>query len=123
MHAALSPDVERTVEALTAAARDAARVLAGASSTAKDAALSHAAARLRRESSAVLAANKRDIERTRVAGETAAFIERLTLTTERIEAMARGIEEVAALPDPVGETLAGWRRPNGLAITQVRVPI
>jgi glutamate-5-semialdehyde dehydrogenase len=123
MQAALSPDVERTVDTLTAAARDAARVLAGASSTAKDQALRGAAARLRREASTVLAANAGDVARTRAAGETAAFIERLTLTPERIDAMARGIEEVAALADPVGETIAGWRRPNGLQIAQVRVPI
>ena len=123
MQAALSPDVERTVDALTAAARDAGRVLAGASSTAKDQALRGAAVRLRREASTVLAANAGDVARTRAAGETAAFIERLTLTPERIDAMARGIEEVAALPDPVGETIAGWRRPNGLQIAQVRVPI
>jgi glutamate-5-semialdehyde dehydrogenase len=123
MQAALSPDVERTVDALTAAARDAARVLAGASSTAKDRALRAAAARLRRETSTVLAANAGDVARTRAAGESAAFIERLTLTPERVDAMARGLEEVAALPDPVGETIAGWRRPNGLQIAQVRVPI
>ena len=56
-------------------------------------------------------------------GETAAFVDRLTLTPARIEAMARGLEEIAALPDPVGETIAAWRRPNGLEIAQVRVPI
>jgi glutamate-5-semialdehyde dehydrogenase len=123
MQAALSPDVERTVEALTAAARDAARVLAGASSTLKDQALRGAAVRLRRDASTVLAANAGDVARTRAAGETAAFIERLTLTPERIDAMARGIEEVAGLSDPIGETIAGWRRPNGLQIAQVRVPI
>jgi glutamate-5-semialdehyde dehydrogenase len=123
MQAALSPDVARAVETLTAAARAAARVLAGASSTAKDQALRAAAARLRREASTVLAANAGDVARTRAAGESAAFLERLTLTPERIDAMARGLEEVAALPDPVGETIAGWRRPNGLQIAQVRVPI
>ena len=52
-----------------------------------------------------------------------AFVERLTLNDARIEAMARGVEEVAALPDPVGEVIASWRRPNGLEISQVRVPI
>src|SRR5262249_60412535 len=53
----------------------------------------------------------------------AAFVDRLTLTPERIDAMARGLEEIAALPDPIGETIAAWRRPNGLEIAQVRVPI
>ena len=52
-----------------------------------------------------------------------AFVERLTLTPERIAAMAHSVEEVAALPDPVGEMIAHWRRPNGLEISQVRVPI
>ena len=51
------------------------------------------------------------------------FIDRLALDEQRIEAMARSVEEVAALPDPVGEVIAGWRRPNGLEILQVRVPI
>src|SRR5258706_276852 len=82
----------------------------------------HASA-LRRERDALLDANRADVERTRAAGESAAFLDRLTLTPERIEAMARGLEEIAALPDPVGETISAWRRPNGLEIAQVRVPI
>src|SRR5439155_1199101 len=82
-----------------------------------------AAARLRRDATAILRANADDVARTRAAGESAAFVDRLTLTTSRIDAMARGLEEIAALPDPVGETIAAWRRPNGLEIAQVRVPI
>jgi glutamate-5-semialdehyde dehydrogenase len=120
---ALAPDVAERVEALSAAARTASRALAGASTRAKDAALRGAAARLRREQADIVAANATDVERARAAGESAAFVDRLTLTPPRIDAMARGLEEIAALPDPVGETITAWRRPNGLEIAQVRVPI
>src|SRR5438034_2942637 len=111
------------VDARSGDARGAARVLAGASRAAKDAALRGAAARLRRDDPAILRANADDVARARAAGESAAFIDRLTLTPGRIDQMARGLEEIAALPDPVGETIAAWRRPNGLEIAQVRVPI
>src|SRR5204862_2670593 len=80
-------------------------------------------ARLRRDEAAILRANKEDVERARSAGESGAFVERMTLDAKRVDAMARGLEEIAALPDPVGETIAAWRRPNGLEIAQVRVPI
>src|SRR5262249_36155779 len=118
-----SADVVRTVDGLVGAARSAARGLAGASSTAKDAALRGAAENLRCDERALLDANRSDLERTRAAGETAAFLDRLTLTPARIASMATGLEEIAALPDPIGETMAAWRRPNGLEIAQVRVPI
>jgi len=123
MQAPLSPEVERSADALVRAAREAARALAGASSTAKDDALRRAADGLRRAEGAVLEANHGDLERTRATGESTAFLDRLTLTPARIEAMAQGLAEIAALPDPVGETIAAWRRPNGLEIAQVRVPI
>ena len=116
-------EAARMVDALSGDARGAARVLAGASRAAKDAALRGAAARLRRDDPAILRANADDVARARAAGESAAFVDRLTLTPARIDAMARGLEEIAALPDPVGETIAAWRRPNGLEIAQVRVPI
>ena len=123
MQPAASPDVDGIVERLSRSAREAARGLARASSAAKDRALRDAAAGLRDGRSALLSANRDDVERARAAGESAAFVDRLTLTPDRIEAMARGLEDIAALPDPVGETIAGWRRPNGLEIAQVRVPI
>ena len=123
MQAPLPPDAERTADALVRAARTAARALAGASSTAKDEALRGAADGLRRDQASLLEANHADLARTRAAGESTAFLDRLTLTPARIEAMAVGLEEIAALPDPVGEAIAAWRRPNGLEITQVRVPI
>jgi glutamate-5-semialdehyde dehydrogenase len=114
---------ERSAEALTAEARSAARRLAGAPAGAKEEALRGAAARLRAGQAEILAANAADVARARAASESAAFVDRLTLTHARIDAMARGLEEIAALPDPVGETIAAWRRPNGLEIAQVRVPI
>ena len=123
MSTALAPAAEAAADRLTAAARAAARALAGASASAKDAALRAGAAGLRRAQAELLAANAADVDRARAAGENAAFLDRLTLTPERIAAMARGLEEIAALPDPVGETIARWRRPNGLDIAQVRVPI
>jgi glutamate-5-semialdehyde dehydrogenase len=116
-------DAARMVESLAGEARAAARALAGAPPATKDAALRGAAARLRRERDAILRANRDDVERTRAGGESAAFVDRLTLDAKRVDAMARGLEEIAALADPVGETIAAWRRPNGLEIAQVRVPI
>jgi glutamate-5-semialdehyde dehydrogenase len=123
MQAPLSPEAERTVETLSAGARAAARVLAGASTAAKDRALLDGAAGLRAAEGALLEANRVDVERATAAGENAAFIDRLTLTPARIDAMAKGLEEAAALPDPIGETMTAWRRPNGIEIAQVRVPI
>jgi glutamate-5-semialdehyde dehydrogenase len=111
-----------TLDALRRA-RDAARTLALCPSTQKNQALGALAAMLRKERGAILAANAGDLERARASGMAGAFVERLTLNDGRIEAMARGVEEVAALPDPVGEVIARWRRPNGLEISQVRVPI
>jgi glutamate-5-semialdehyde dehydrogenase len=104
-------------------ARDAARTLALCTSARKNQALGALAAMLRKERAAILAANAGDLDRARGSGMAGAFVERLTLSDARIEAMARGVEEVAALPDPVGEVIARWRRPNGLEISQVRVPI
>jgi glutamate-5-semialdehyde dehydrogenase len=111
-----------TLDALKRA-RDAARALALCTSARKNQALGALAAMLRNERGAILAANVGDLERARGSGMAGAFVERLTLNDARIEAMARSVEEVAALPDPVGEIISRWRRPNGLEISQVRVPI
>jgi glutamate-5-semialdehyde dehydrogenase len=119
----LSPEALRAAETLSAESRAAARVLASSSSRVRDGVLRAAADRLRREQARLADANGSDVARARAAGESAAFVDRLTLTPARIDAMARGLEEIAALPDPVGETIAAWRRPNGLEIAQVRVPI
>jgi glutamate-5-semialdehyde dehydrogenase len=115
--------IERHVETLCRAARAAARQMALAPTDVKNTALLAAAARLRDGEQALLDANAIDVERARAAGLSGALVDRLALTPQRIDAMAAGLEQIAALPDPVGETIAQWRRPNGLEITQVRVPL
>jgi len=105
------------------AARSAARRLALAPTQQKDQMLALLARDLRASAAAILAANQRDLTAARDAGQGGAFVERLTLTPERLAAMARGVEEVIVLPNPVGERIAQWSRPNGLDIAQVRVPL
>ena len=114
-------DVDSRIHELCLAARRAARQLASASSGMKNTALRATASLLRDRQRSVLDANARDL--TGASAQSAAFLDRLTLTAERVEAMARGIEEIIALPDPVGESISAWRRPNGLEIRQVRIPI
>jgi glutamate-5-semialdehyde dehydrogenase len=104
-------------------AKAAARVLANASTAAKDAALTAAADLLVERSDDVLAANAIDVERAEAAGTSAAVVDRLRLTASRVEAMAGGLRQVAGLADPVGQIVDGWVRPNGLRISQVRVPL
>jgi glutamate-5-semialdehyde dehydrogenase len=105
------------------AARGAARAVAGAPTDTKNRCLQDAAARLRAGSSRLIEINGEDVRRGRDAGLSAALVDRLTLSPARVEAMAKGLDAVAQLPDPVGETMAQWRRPNGLEIGQVRVPL
>ncbi|MBI3783550.1 MAG: glutamate-5-semialdehyde dehydrogenase [Deltaproteobacteria bacterium] len=116
-------DVRQTVIDLCKAARAATRPLATASTDAKNRCLKDAATRLRAQCAQVSEANRHDVERGRAGGLSAALLDRLTLTEARVDAMAKGLEEVADLPDPVGETMARWRRPNGLEIGQVRIPL
>ncbi|HEU4438996.1 MAG TPA: glutamate-5-semialdehyde dehydrogenase [Methylomirabilota bacterium] len=116
-------DVAAHVEAKARAAREAARVLALASTRAKNEALAQMARGLEERTSAILDANRHDLERARSAGHPRAFVDRLTLTESRIEEMAAGLRHVAGLPDPVGETVETWRRPSGLDIARVRVPL
>ena len=116
-------DPRAALRAIGAAARAAARTLANASTEAKNHALTAAAAALRARSGEILAANARDLEAARAKGLAASFVDRLTLNPQRIEAMARGLEEVAALPDPVGRVLATFERPNGLKIERVATPL
>jgi glutamate-5-semialdehyde dehydrogenase len=112
-----------TIIGLCQAARQAARIVARASTEAKDRCLRGAATHLRTNAARILAANRADVQRARDAGLSPALLDRLTLSESRIEAMANGLDEVAQLPDPVGETIAQWRRPNGLQISQVRIPL
>jgi glutamate-5-semialdehyde dehydrogenase len=116
-------DIARAMREIGAAARAAAGELALASREAKDAALAAAAADLRAAAGEILAANRNDIAAARAAGQSAAFLDRLTLDPARIEAMAAGLEEIARLPDPVGRVLDCWTRPNGLEISRVAVPL
>ena len=104
-------------------ARKAARTLALASTQTKRAALMAAAADMRRRTPDILAANALDVAEAVARGTTGSFIDRLTLDAARIEAMARGVEDVAALPDPVGRVLAHFVRPNGLDIERIATPL
>jgi glutamate-5-semialdehyde dehydrogenase len=104
-------------------ARAASRPLATASTAAKDAALLAAADLLVERADDLVAANATDVERERAAGVGATVVDRLRLTRARIDGMAGGLRQVAALPDPVGEITQGWVRPNGLRIRKVRVPL
>jgi glutamate-5-semialdehyde dehydrogenase len=91
--------------------------------SAEDAALAAVAAALRARAADILAANARDMKAGEAAGLPAAMLDRLRLDAARVEAMATGVEQVAALPDPVGTVIAEWERPNGLRIQRVRVPL
>jgi glutamate-5-semialdehyde dehydrogenase len=108
---------------LGARAKAASRALALASTEAKDEALRAAADVLVQQSDEVLAANRADVETAEAGGTTRTVVDRLRRTPERVEAMAAGLRQVAALPDPVGEVIDDRTRPNGLRIRQVRVPL
>jgi glutamate-5-semialdehyde dehydrogenase len=115
--------VRALMQRLGAAAKGAARPLARAGTAVKNTALAAAAAAIRAHSDAILAANALDMAAARAAGLGAAMLDRLQLDAGRVAAMARGIDEIAALPDPVGSVSAEWQRPNGLQIQRVRVPL
>ena len=116
-------DPVKLMATLGAQARGAARALALSPTDARNKALTLAAAALRRDAAAILAANAIDMKAARERGLDAAMLDRLELSTARVEAMAQGLDDIAALPDPVGETIAQWQRPNGLNFARVRVPI
>jgi len=101
----------------------AARLVARAPSSVRDDALRLAADLLEEETPALLAANRDDLAEAEAAGMPAAARDRLRLSEDRVRAMAGGLRTVAALPDPVGEVVEGWVRPNGLRVTRVRVPL
>src|SRR5262249_38229621 len=104
-------------------ARGAARELALATTAQKNAALEIMAKRIEACSAAILEANKNDIDAARSKSRDEAFVDRHALNDARIAAMAKGLREIAALPDPIGEVIASWTRPNGLEISRVRVPL
>ncbi len=104
-------------------AKTAAATLRTLDTAAKNAALSAIAARLEAECDAILEANAADIAAARENGMRESLIDRLSLTADRIRGMAQGVREVADLPDPIGEIVEGYRRPNGLRIQKTRVPM
>jgi glutamate-5-semialdehyde dehydrogenase len=104
-------------------ARAASRIVGTASTAAKNAALQAAADLLEAGCDGLLLANAADVEAAEQVGSTTTAVDRLRLTSARVGAMARGLRLVASLPDPVGQTIDGWVRPNGLEIRQVRVPL
>lgn len=118
-----SADLPALMSDLAAQARAAARVLALAPATQKNAALDAIEAAIRSGTDAILAANAEDIADARSGGATDAFIDRLTLTPARIKAMADGVRTVREIADPVGAVTERWTRPNGMTIERVRVPL
>src|SRR5216684_3950514 len=122
-HTAVPGDLAATMADIGRRARDAAAALALAPAEAKVRALRAAAAAVRSQANEILAANAEDIAEARGTGISAALIDRLALDPKRLEAVAFGLEDIAALPDPIGRVLADWTRPNGLRISRVSVPL
>ncbi len=116
-------DIQHYMQTLGRQARAASRVVAAASTEAKNNALLAMAAEIRARRDALLAANAQDLDTARDAGLEAALIDRLTLNEKGIEAMAAGLEQVAALPDPIGEITDVKRRPSGIQVGKMRVPL
>jgi glutamate-5-semialdehyde dehydrogenase len=111
-----------TVEEQAQKARTAALALSSATRATKDAALLSMADALGKAETAILEANERDVSRAETNGTSAALIDRLRLTPDRITGMVEGLRELAALPDPVGDVVRGWSNANGVQVRQVRVP-
>ncbi|MEI6106470.1 MAG: glutamate-5-semialdehyde dehydrogenase [Opitutae bacterium] len=116
-------DLSQLIAQLGQQARAAARLLAGTAPARIDAALQAMADELLAAQADILTANAADVSAARAAGQTAALIDRLTLTPQRLTACAEGLRQVAALPHPVGQVLREWTQPNGLKFTKVRVPL
>jgi len=115
--------ISQMMDTIGAAARQAAVALANADSTSRDGALLAAADAIRNRSNEIILANDKDMEAARERNLSAAMLDRLALDADRIEAMARGLTAISQLPDPVGNVLAEWERPNGLRIQRVSVPL
>jgi glutamate-5-semialdehyde dehydrogenase len=116
-------DVKAYVRGLGQAARAAARQLARADTAVKNRALAAMAIEIRAREAQLLAANRGDVEQAKKAGRDAAFVDRLTLSPRLIEQMAEGLEQVALLPDPVGQLSDHVKRPSGIEVARMRVPI
>ena len=118
-----SGELEATMREIGRGARTAARTLALAPAAQKSRALAALAKAIRGSRAAILAANAEDVAQAKSSGATAAFIDRLSLDGARVEAMAAGLDVIRKLKDPVGTVMASWRRPNGMRIERVRVPL
>jgi glutamate-5-semialdehyde dehydrogenase len=116
-------DIKEYMQTVGRQARAASRRLAGATTAEKNAALLHIAAAIRREKAALLAANAEDVAAARANGLEAAMIDRLLLTEKGVEGMAEGVEQVAKLPDPIGEMTDIKYRPSGIQVGKMRVPL
>lgn len=104
-------------------ANAAARVMSGKDTAEKNKALLSMAREIRKNKYDILKANELDLENAKKLGKSSAFIDRLSLNEKRIDSMAEGLEKVASLPDPIGEGVKMWKRPNDLRIEKVRVPL
>jgi glutamate-5-semialdehyde dehydrogenase len=120
---ASTPIVATTLDALGRAAVSASQVLAQADTATKNTALKAAAAAVRAQSAAILAANRIDMQQATERGLSGSLLDRLKLDEGRVAAMARGLDDIAALDDPIGAVIAQWTRPNGMLIQRVRVPL
>jgi len=118
-----SEDIAAEMRRIAQDAHEAARALAQSDGDTRNAALLGAAAAIRARADLIAAENAKDMAFGREKGLSDAMMDRLLLTSDRIEAMAKGLEDVATLPDPLGTVLAEWDRPNGLHIARVRVPL
>ncbi|HQL90615.1 MAG TPA: glutamate-5-semialdehyde dehydrogenase [Syntrophales bacterium] len=116
-------DIHEQITRIAENARQAASAAANLSSAEKDEALVEMAVQLIHHADDLIEANEKDLEAARRKGLSKAMIDRLTLDEKAIRAMARGLEEVAALPDPVGKVTSMWRRPNGLLVGRMRIPL
>jgi len=115
--------LDATMRGIGRGARKAARVLALAPAAQKNRALAAMAKAIRSSEAAILAANREDLAEAKASNATAAFLDRLTLDAAWIEAMAESLDVIRKLKDPVGTVMASWRRPNGMRIERVRVPL
>ena len=120
---AVRSDLQAKMQALGQAARAAANLLTRSAGESRNRALRAAAAAIRASRESILAANAEDMASAKARGLSGALLDRLALDDQRIEAMARGVEAIADLPDPLGRVIAEWERPNGLKIQRIKVPL
>jgi len=116
-------DIAKVIKDMATEAKRAARALRGLSRGVKDRVLLRMTELLQERQREIQAENAKDVEKAKAEGHTAAFIDRLTLSDKVMDAMVKGLREVAALPDPVGEVTRMWRRPNGLLVGRMRIPL